>query len=444
MTQTLTANDSYTSDFEAFVASPEAEAPEWLRELRERAIGRFREVGLPTARKGNEPWKYTNVGPIAEQRFSRAHASTAVEIPTIVPRDEGWRTLVFVDGRYSARLSKPGDGLEGASIRDALATDGEILQKHLGAYVPWEGDGFASLNTAFLEDGALIELAADAVIAEPVHVIYVSTAGGEASVSWPRTLVIAARHSKLTLIETYVSAGSGAGNLTNAVTEIVLDDGAAVDHYRLLLEDHASYHVGKTRVVQGRDTTFSSMTFEAGSALGRNDFSVLIDGPGGDCQLNGLYITTGTQHIDNYLNIDHAKPHARSRLYYKGILDDASKAAFGGTVLVREGAMKTDAHQEDKNLLLSDEAEVDSKPSLEIYADDVICGHGATAGAVTDEALFYMESRGLDEETARVLLVKGFASEILERVRIDSLREQLERLTLDALPRFQRRGDEDD
>ena len=443
MTQTLTASDRYVSDFEAFDASPEGQAPEWLRELRRRAIGRFREVGLPTARKGNEPWKYTNVGPIAEQHFVRA-ASSVSEIPATVPQDEGWRTLVFVDGRYAPTLSKPGDGLAVGSLKDAVASDGENVQRHFGAHVAWEDDGFAALNTAFGVDGAFVGLAPDAVIDEPVHFIYVSSEGGEPAVSWPRTLVLAGRHSNVTLIETYASAGQTVANLTNAVTEIVLEDGAQVDHHRLMLENHASFHVGKTRVVQGRDTSFSSMTFEAGSALGRNDFSVLLDAPGGECHLNGLYITTGTQHIDNYLNIDHAKPHARSRLYYKGILDDASKAAFGGMVLVREGAMKTDAHQEDKNLLLSDEAEVDSKPSLEIYADDVICGHGATAGAVTDEALFYMQSRGLDEETARVLLVQGFASEILERVKIDSLREQLERLTLKALPRFQGPSDDSD
>lgn len=441
MTQTLTENDRYVSDFEAFAASPEAEAPEWLRKLRKRAISRFREVGLPTARKGNEPWKYTNVAPIVEQRFAHAAGSLA-SVPANVPTDEAWRTLVFVDGRYAPALSSPGDGLSAATIRAALASDNANLRKHLGAHVAWEDDGFPSLNTAFLTDGAFIELAPETVIAEPVHVVYVSSEGSEPTVSWPRTLVVAGQHSQITLIETYVSAGQTA-DLTNAVTEIVLEDGSRVDHYRLLIENHASYNVGKTRVIQGRDTTFSSMTFEAGSALGRSDFSVLLDGPGGECHLNGLYITTGTQHIDNYLNIDHAKPHATSRLYYKGILDDASRAAFGGMVFVREGAIKTDAHQEDKNLLLSDEAEVDSKPSLEIYADDVICGHGATAGAVTDEALFYMQSRGLDEGTASVLLVKGFASEILERVKIDSLRKQLEGLTLDALPRFEKSDDND-
>jgi Fe-S cluster assembly protein SufD len=270
---------------------------------------------------------------------------------------------------------------------------------------------------------------------EPVHLVYLSSTSEGPAVSYPRTLVIARPHSRLRLIETYASAGESV-TLSNAVTEIVLQEGSQVSHHRLLMENHSSYHIGKTRVLQSRDSTFSSVAFEAGSAIGRNDFSVLLDGEGAECQMSGLYITSGSQHIDNYINIDHAAPHAKSRLFFKGILDDQSKAVFGGMVLVRKGAVKTDAHQEDKNLLLSDEAEVDSKPSLEIYADDVICGHGATAGTVTDDALFYMQSRGLDADTAQVLLVNGFANEVLERVTIDSLRGQLARSTLDALPRF--------
>lgn len=443
MTQTLVETDRYTADFESFATSPEAEAPQWLRDLRERAIGRFREVGLPTARKGNEPWKYTNIAAIAKTPFVRVPESRErIEIPDIVPQHAGWRTLVFVNGGYSPELSNPGVDIIARSLRDVLRSDGAGVQEHLGAHVEWENDGFASLNTAFLQDGAFVELAPETVVEEPLHVVYISSTGDEPTVSWPRTLVIAGRHSQLTIIETYVSAGDGV-TLSDAVTEIVLEEGAQVDHYRLLLENHRSYHVGMSRIHQQKDTNYASVVFEAGSALGRNDLSVLLDGEGGECYLKGLYVTSGEQHIDNYLNIDHAKPHARSRLYYKGILDDKSKAAFGGMVLVREGAIKTDAHQEDKNLLLSDEAEVDSKPSLEIYADDVVCGHGATAGAVTDEALFYMRSRGLDDDTAQVLLVKGFASEILEQIKVEPLREQLIQVTLEALPRFKQRMTDD-
>lgn len=444
MTQTLTEKDRYVSDFEAFEASAEAEAPDWLRRLRREAIDRFQEVGLPTARKGNEPWKYTNIAPIARTEFVRAPAPSApVRMPAAVPDFPGWRKLVFVNGRYAPDLSNPGVDIIARSLRDVIRSDGANVQKHLGAYVDWKDDGFASLNTAFVEDGAYVELAPETVLDEPLHIVYLSEGGDAPSVSWPRTVIVAGAHSQVSLVETYASTGDSV-TFSDAVTEIVLEDGAHVDHYRLLLENHASYHVGKTRVLQKRDTSFYSLAYEAGTALGRNDFSVLLDDEGSESHVNGLYVTSGTQHIDNYINIDHAKPHSTSRLYFKGILDDKSRAAFGGMVLVRPGAMKTDSHQEDKNLLLSDEAEVDSKPSLEIYADDVICGHGATAGAVTDEALFYMRSRGLDDETAQVLLVKGFANEVLERVRIEPLREHLEQLTLEALPRFRDRMEDDD
>jgi Fe-S cluster assembly protein SufD len=237
----------------------------------------------------------------------------------------------------------------------------------------------------------------------------------------------------VTVIESYITL-EGTAHLSDAVTEISLAEGAHVEHYRVLLGQGA-YHVGVTRVDQGRDSRFTSASFATGATLARNDFSVRLSSPGAECHLRGLYVTAGKQHIDNYLNIDHQAPHCTSRLYYKGILDGKSKAVFGGLVLVRPGADKTDSYQQDKNLVLSDEAEVDSKPSLEIYADDVKCGHGATAGAVAEDALFYLRSRGIDETTANQLLIRGFASEILDQT-MEPLREYLEKQTMEALPRF--------
>lgn len=434
--QIATVADGYVSEFEAFEKSAGREAPEWLRELRRRAIDRFQQVGLPTARKGNEPWKYTNIAAIANTAFTFAPAISELrsELPAQVPHDDGWRTLVFVNGRYSAEMSTPVAGIA-SSIQEVVQSDGSVLRQRLASSVA-EDDGFASLNTAFLDDGAFVETEAESVMNAPLHIVHLAASGGEPVVCYPRTVIVARPNSKLSVVETYATVGDGV-TFSDAVTEIVLEDGAQIDHYRLLLDNHQSFHVGKTRVHQGRDSSLRSLAFEAGAALGRSDVEVRLDEPGAECSLNGLYVTSGSQHIDNYINIDHAAPHAKSRLYYKGILDDSSRAAFGGRVLVREGAVKTDSHQEDKNLLLSDEAEADSKPSLEIYADDVVCGHGATAGALADDALFYMQSRGLDEDSARVLLVKGFASEILERVTIDPLRSHLEELALAALPRFQ-------
>jgi Fe-S cluster assembly protein SufD len=220
------------------------------------------------------------------------------------------------------------------------------------------------------------------------------------------------------------------------VTDIVVEDGAKVDHYRLMLDSTSAFHVGRLNAVLGRDVTYDSLVYETGSHLGRLDATTLFNDTGSSAKLRGLYITSGDQHIDNLITIDHAKPHNTSRLYYKGILDGKSSAVFGGTVFVRKGADKTDSHQEDKNLLLSEEAVVNSKPALEIYADDVKAGHGATAGAIADEALFYMQSRGIDSATAMRLLINGFASEIIDTVTVEPLRTWLEGHALAALPRL--------
>jgi Fe-S cluster assembly protein SufD len=404
----------------------------------------FTSVGLPTARKGNEPWKYTNIAPIAAWRFD--HNLDAPPEPSVeelvasAPWCTVWHELVFVNGRYSSALSEspathePREGLGGAvvgGLAQVLEAHSDLIEEYLGKYASPEYDGFTALNTAFLEDGAFIHAPDGAQVTTHLHIVYVTTGGGQ--VVYPRTLIVAGKHSKLTVVESYVSLDGG-GYFNDAVTEIAVAEGANVEHYRVLL-DREAYNVGVTRVRQDRDSRFTSTVFETGGALTRNDFSVLLDGEGAECHLRGLYVTAGEQHVDNYLTIDHAKPHCLSRLYYKGILDEKSKAVFGGTVFVRPGAIKTNAHQEDKNLVLSHEAEVDSKPALEIYADDVLCGHGATAGALAEDALFYMQSRGIDETTANQLLIRGFASEILDGV-MEPLREYLEEQTSAALPRF--------
>lgn len=441
MAQAVAVYDRYLSDFRALEKSAADQSPEWVRELRSKALDRFREIGLPTARQGNEPWKYTNIARIAGTDFTYAAAREGprpADLRKLAPWDDAWTSLVFVNGRYSTALSSQNPDHNGArvmSLAEALRADGSLAQQHLARHAALEEDGFTALNTAFLHDGAFVHVPAGRSLPAPLHLVFVSADGAEPAVSYPRTLIVADSHSKLTVIESYVGP-SGFGYLSDAVTEIVVGEGAQVDHYRLLLDSKDAFHVGISRVYLGRDSTFASTSFAAGAALGRIDFRVLLDAPGASCSLRGLYVTSGTQHIDNYIYIDHAQPHTTSRLYYKGILDDRSRAVFGGTVLVRPGAIKTDAYQEDKNLLLSAEAEVDSKPSLEIYADDVKCGHGATAGAPSDDIVFYMKSRGLDPETAARFLIKGFASQILDTIRVSPLRRQLERRAMAALPRL--------
>ena len=291
-----------------------------------------------------------------------------------------------------------------------------------------DDDGFTALNTAFLDRVAVVQVPDASREPLAVHVGHGGLAdmGGDLRCArHPRTLILAGRNANLTVVESYTGPG-GSRYFTNAVTEIVVGEGARVDHYRLLDESPEAFHVGTTRVHQERDSSFSSSSFAFGTTLARNDFAVTLDGAGASCSLNGLYYTGQGHHIDNLISIDHVQPHCTSRLNYKGILDGNSRAVFGGEVMVRRDAQKSDARQSDKNLLLSEDAEVDSKPSLMIYADDVQCAHGATAGQIDAQTLFYLRSRGLDLETASRMLVLAFASEIIDTVRPDTLRSHLE------------------
>ena len=440
MTQVQAKDDRYASDFRALQKSREGREPGWLSKARAHAFARFAELGFPTARRGNERWKYTSAAPIAAATFSHSMAGEPKVIDASVldgrlPNDDGWVTLAFLDGRYSPSLSTLSPKLEGArisSLADSLDQDGEVAEEHLGRYAVVEDDGFTALNTAFVNDGAVLSVEREASLRKPLHLVHLSTGNGSPTASHPRNLIVAGRNSESTIVETYLSLSPGR-DLTNAVTEIVLDEGARMDHYRLLLNAAGAFHVGATRVHQSKDSSFTSASVSGGAALARHDLLVTLDAPGTYCSLNGLYVTSGKEHIDNFINIDHAKPNTTSRLYYKGVLDGSSRAVFGGTVLVRKDAQKADAQQSDKNLLLSDDAEVDSKPSLLIYADDVKCGHGATAGHIDQDTLFYMMSRGLDRKTASALLVRGFAGEIIDQVRPGSLREFLDGTFLDAL-----------
>lgn len=437
MTAALATYDRYAADFERLPK----DGPAWLNGLRSSAFERFQELGFPVERKGNEAWKYTDARPFANETF--AHAQPGASVPVerlsrLLPFDGGFARLVVVDGRFAPELSSGLDvtGLEALPLVEAAGRREALVREHLGALAGWQDEAFAALNTAFIEGGLFLHVTRP--LERPLHVVYV-TSDGEPAVTHPRALLVAEAMSRVSLVETYVSLGDQR-HFTNSVTEMAVGDGAVVDHCRLLVENQHVFHVGNTRVRLGRDATYDTVSYEAGAGLGRHDLAVLLPEQGCSTNIHGLYITSGEQHIDNMINIDHAAPHTTSRLYYKGILDDRSRAVFGGTVFVRKGADKTDAHQEDKNLLLSHEAEVDSKPALEIYADDVKAGHGATAGAIADEALFYMQSRGLDEDTAMQFLVRGFAAEIIENVKIEPLREWLEGQALAALPRFRREG----
>jgi Fe-S cluster assembly protein SufD len=419
--------------FLAAFAEREARGPYWLREQRRRAIARFAERGLPTTR--DEEWKYTSLAPLAAMPLDLtaddpAEAPTEEALAPFLIGPTAWNRLVFVNGRYVAKLSTvrslPADGYVG-SLAEALITDEAMVRPYLATGAEQSGDAFGTLNAAFWSDGAFVRIPAGASVEEPIHLLFLATAREAPHAEHPRSLIVLERDSRLALIESYVALGASA-YLTNAVTEVVLRPGADLDHHRIVLEGREAVHVGQTGVRAERDSRFASCTVAFRGRLVRNNVSAVLDAEGAECRLSGLFVVGGEQHVDIHTHIDHVAPRATSRQLYKGVLDGTARGVFSGRVVVRPGASGTDAHQTNKNLLLSDRVEVDSKPQLEIFADDVKCSHGAADGQLAADAIFYLKSRGLDEATARTLLMRGFANEVLGRIRVGPIRSWCEDL----------------
>jgi Fe-S cluster assembly protein SufD len=426
-----TTRDTFLSAF-AEVERRGLTGPSWLREQRRAGLARFAERGFPTPR--DEEWKYTSLAPITATEFDVALDGAGPEpaedaIAPFCVGPPSWSRLVFVNGRFSAKLSVlrplPG-GVRIGSLGEALITDAEALRPHLTAGAAEEPlDAFPALNAAFWQDGAFLHVPAGVGVEDPVHLLFVATAPGRGRVDHPRSVIVLGPESRATVVESYVALG-GEAYLTNAVTEISLGASASLDHQKVQLESRRAFHVGRTRVRQARDAHLSSCSVAFGGRLVRNDVHAILDAEGAECTLSGLSVGGGRQHLDTHTVVDHASPRATSRQLYKGILDGRARGVFNGRILVRPGANGTDAHQTNKNLLLSDEVEVDSKPQLEIFADDVKCSHGAADGQPPAEAIFYLRSRGLDEAAARTLLTYGFANEVLGRIGVEPIRAWLE------------------
>jgi Fe-S cluster assembly protein SufD len=345
------------------------------------------------------------------------------------------RRLVFVNGHYLAKASSIGPGKEGVTLTNlaaALATDSGVIEKHLGCYAQGEDNPFTALNTAFFQDGAFVHVSAGKIVKEPIHLVFISTATETGAALHPRNLLIADPGSQMTILETYVSTVD-APYFTNAVTELVLGEGAVVEHGKFQDEALSAFHMAAIHAHLGRNCRLISHSIATGARLSRNNIRTSLAGEGVECVLNGLYLTRGDQLADHHMIVEHAYPHCNSHEYYNGILDGRSKGVFHGRILVRKAAQKTDAKQTNKNLLLSEEATVDTKPQLEIYADDVKCTHGATVGQLNDESIFYLRSRGIGTETARRMLIHAFAGEIIERIRHAPAREELDRVVWERL-----------
>ena len=424
----------YTEDFQA--ASEAGLGPAWLIEARRDALRRFEQLGFPTPK--NEDWHFTSVAPIAEAGFATLRAASgdvrADELAPYLFAD--WPTIVFVNGRHAPELSTPDErlpeGVRVASLSAALRGEGgldDLLDRYLTRVANGEDHAFTALNTALMTDGAVVHVGKEMVVDAPLHLLFVSDAHAARGATHPRTLIVAERHSKAAVVESYVGLGE-ASYFTNAVTEVVVDDGATLQHYRLQRESPRAFHVATTEVKQGRDSHFVDFVLTMGGSLSRSNVYTLLGGEGCGATLNGLYLLSGAQHGDHQTRIEHAEPNCFSREVYKGLLDGSSHGVFNGKVFVRPEAQKTDGKQENNNLLLSDTAHVDTKPQLEIFADDVKCTHGATVGRLDETALFYLKSRGVNATVARQLLTYAFAADVLETIELDAMREGLEEITL--------------
>ncbi len=408
-----------------------ASQPQWLRTLREKAFGRFCDVGFPTTK--DEDWRFTNVAPIAQQTFAlRTESSTQVSVEDLRPFviSSAACRLVFVNGRYAAKLSDCGGlpvGVEAGSLASAIEKNPNALEAHLGRYLDIQRDAFCSLNTAFLEDGGYVRIGQGTVLDAPIHLLYVSTGSDAPQMVHPRNLVIAERNAQASVVEEHISLGDGLV-FANAATEIVAAENSVVSYHMIERENRNAFHVSTLRIQQERNANVRSHSVLIGGALVRNNVHPVLAGEGGECLINGLFLGDDRQHIDNYMMVEHASPHCASHQFYNGILDGHAHGVFHGRILVHKDAQKTDAKQTNRNLLLSDDAQIDTKPQLEIYADDVKCTHGATIGQIEENSLFYLRSRGLDETSAREMLLLAFAGECLIRIEPGPLRKYVERI----------------
>ena len=426
---TAAKSKNYLEAFNELEARREAVEPVWLRQLRNEGWSLFSSNGFPSLR--DEDWRFTNLKTLTQTSFHRADGAdgAVADVDAHFLAGAVCR-LVFVNGRFTQALSDDDElpaGLEICSLNQVLRDKADGAEQHLGHYVDLRRDAFAALNTALWEDGAYIRVCRGAHIEQPVHLLFISAAEGEPTMTHPRTLIIAEPKSQVAIVEDYVSSGAGTA-FSNSVTEIAASNDAVVSHYLVERENYDSFNVSTLHIYQARGAHVSSHSLLLGGGLVRNNVHPVLNGPGADCLINGLFIGAGRQHLDNYMMVEHASPNGSSRQFYNGILDQQAHGVFHGRIVVRKDAQKTDAKQTNRNLLLSDDARVDTKPQLEIRADDVKCTHGATIGRIEDEPLFYLRSRGLDETSARNLLLYAFAAECVDRMKEQFARNFVEKL----------------
>jgi len=429
--ENLDMKNWYLSNFDFFESKLNGRGAIPFHETRRAAISRFSALGFPTPR--NEEWKYTNVAPLLRHKFKLAQepvhlAKTALAefLFDGLPQNR----LVFVNGRFAKELSHVESRVKGLvieSLANVLQRGDELAEKYLAHYADYENETFIALNTAFADDGAFVRVPRKVVIDEPIHLLNISDSSKSSFLAHPRNLILIGEGSQVQIIESYHHLASQA-YFNNVVTEMVLEENALVDHVRIQNESRQSYHVSAREVHQEKGSVYSSISIDLGGALVRNNFNLRLQAENCEGNLFGFYMAAGQQHVDNHTLIDHAMPHCNSKEHYKGILDDKAHGVFNGKVMVRPDAQKTNAYQSNQCLLLSNEAVINAKPQLEIFADDVKCSHGAAIGQLDEDAAFYLRSRGIGEEEANSMLRYAYASEILDHIKIEPVRERLDKM----------------
>jgi Fe-S cluster assembly protein SufD len=441
MSDATVLKDRLLRRFQDLEGDLEGRGPDWLHDARRVHAQRFAELGFPTARE--EDWRNTNISPITHTAFSKPTTDTRSlpELPELMRAEFAGTRLVFVDGRYAPELSSAAalpDGVRVEPLADALRSDPDRLKPYLTSDGADSLPAFRAINAALATDGTVVWIPDSRIVEDPIHLAYVSTGegeSGEASASHLRTLIVVGRSSQATVVESYTGV-DGKTYLTNAVTEVHVGPDATLRHRRLQVESEAGYHIATIESRQEANSNYDACSVNLGGRLVRNEVRGILNGEGAHCTLDGLCLTSDRQHLDNHTVLDHARAHCDSRELYKSILGGKSRAVFNGRIIVRPDAQKTDAKQSNPNLLLSADALAHTRPQLEIYADDVKCTHGATIGRLDEDSVFYLRSRGVDEQTARSLLVEAFAGEILDRIGIESLQEMLGQMVRRRLAEF--------
>ncbi len=419
----------FVDQFQKFENSLNGGRESHFHQIRKSALDEFSKLPVPTTK--DEEWKYTNISPLLKHNFVEGKKTyvNPDRITKFLFDQLEHSLMVFVNGNFSHHLSRLEEiphNVKVSSLAEELKKDNPVISEHLGKYAKQENQIFTALSTAFTNDGAFIHIPDGKIVENAIHIIFLTTSD-QKIFTQPRNLFIAGKNSQVTIIEHYVSEDESI-YFTNSVTEIVVDDNAVVDHIRLQEESTKAFHIARMEVDQQRSSNFSSHLISTGAEFARNDFNTKFNDQGSECTLNGLFMIKDDQLFDAHTMIDHAKPHCISHEHYKGILQDKSKGVFNGKVMVRQDAQKTNAFQENNIILLSDDAVMNTKPQLEIFADDVKCSHGATIGKLDQNAMFYLKSRGIGDEAATAILIHAFASDVITSIKLPELREYLEKI----------------